>query len=105
MNRSVALTIDTSVSDETKLVLAYGRTRQSIAVPSGKQKAQALLPAIVRALAQEHLALTDITEITVMTGPGSFTGLRVGIAVANVLGTFLDIPVNGKKSLAMPVYS
>ena len=34
--------------------------------------------------------------IEVETGPGSFTGLRVGVAVANALGYSLGIPVNGK---------
>lgn len=35
--------------------------------------------------------------IEVETGPGSFTGLRVGASVANALGYSLGIPVNGKK--------
>lgn len=35
--------------------------------------------------------------IEVETGPGSFTGLRVGVSVANALGFALGIPVNGKK--------
>mgnify|MGYP001565622427 CR=1 FL=1 len=35
--------------------------------------------------------------IEVETGPGSFTGLRVGVSVANALGYSLGIPVNGKK--------
>lgn len=39
----------------------------------------------------------DISAIEVETGPGSFTGLRVGVSVANALGFSLGIPVNGKK--------
>ena len=40
----------------------------------------------------------DVLEgIEVETGPGSFTGLRVGVSVANALGYSLGIPVNGKK--------
>lgn len=35
--------------------------------------------------------------IEVETGPGSFTGLRVGVSVANTLGFSLGIPVNGKR--------
>ena len=42
------------------------------------------------------MKLLDITEIEVHTGPGSFTGLRVGIAVATTLGKLLNIPVNGQ---------
>ena len=40
----------------------------------------------------------DVLEaIEVETGPGSFTGIRVGVSVANALGYSLGIPVNGKK--------
>ena len=39
----------------------------------------------------------DLEKIEVETGPGSFTGLRVGVSVANALGFTLGISVNGKK--------
>ena len=39
----------------------------------------------------------DLKEVEVEIGPGSFTGLRVGVSVANALGYSLNIPVNGKK--------
>ncbi|MFH1536127.1 MAG: hypothetical protein ABIC96_03620 [Patescibacteria group bacterium] len=42
--------------------------------------------------------------IEVETGPGSFTGLRVGVSVANALGFALNIPVNGKKMETDLVY-
>ncbi|OGE72432.1 hypothetical protein A3H40_04270 [Candidatus Daviesbacteria bacterium RIFCSPLOWO2_02_FULL_38_15] len=38
-----------------------------------------------------------LEAIEIETGPGSFTGLRVGVSVANALGFSLRIPVNGKK--------
>ena len=44
----------------------------------------------------------DGTEVE--TGPGSFTGLRVGVSVANALGFALGIPVNGKKLETELVY-
>lgn len=61
------------------------------------RKAQVVLP-IVEGLLEEHgLTLKDITGVEVNPGPGSFTGLRVGITIANTLGFLLKIPVNGKK--------
>src|SRR3989344_1792281 len=39
----------------------------------------------------------DLEGVEVEKGPGSFTGLRVGVSVANALGFSLGIPVNGKK--------
>ncbi len=44
-----------------------------------------------------HSKFEFLEGIEVETGPGSFTGLRVGVSVANALGYSLNIPVNGKK--------
>lgn len=58
---------------------------------------QVLLPLIEKLLKKNNLEYKDLKEIKVETGPGSFTGLRVGVSVANALGFSLGIPVNGKK--------
>lgn len=42
--------------------------------------------------------LQKLEGIEVEIGPGSFTGLRVGVSVANALGFTLGLPVNGKKT-------
>ena len=49
--------------------------------------------------------LDDLTEIEVHPGPGSFTGSRVGVTIANALALALEIKVNGKKPPVLPVYS
>ena len=58
---------------------------------------QNVLGAIQDVLDAEKIDFVDLSEIEVFTGPGSFTGLRVGIAIANALSFSLDIPINGKK--------
>lgn len=105
MNRSIVLTIDTSKSAEASVGLVLDGNRQTLRSSSGKERAQAALPLITQILGENHLTFEDITAIEVVTGPGSFTGLRVGIAVANTLATILDVPINGGKSLARPTYS
>ncbi len=61
-----------------------------------QKSSQKLLPFIDELLKKSDKKIEDITEIEVNTGPGSFTGLRVGVSVANALGWVLDVPVNGK---------
>lgn len=79
---------------------------------------QVLLPLIIKLLNLENTGssieirsrigrereLEKIEKIEVETGPGSFTGLRVGVSVANALGFALGIPVNGKKIETKLIY-
>ena len=60
----------------------------------GKQS-EDLLPAIDGILKKEKLSLQDINSVLVNQGPGSYTGVRVGVTVANTLGWSLNIPVYG----------
>ena len=69
-----------------------------------KYGSQVLLPLIDKILKTENLKYEDLKGIEVDTGPGSFTGLRVGVSVANALGFALGIPVNSKKSETELVY-
>jgi len=55
---------------------------------------QDVLGALGQALQQSGESLADLTEINVNTGPGSFTGLRVGLSIANTLSFALNLPLN-----------
>jgi tRNA threonylcarbamoyladenosine biosynthesis protein TsaB len=44
-------------------------------------------------LAVQHCQLTDLGGLVVFQGPGSFTGLRIGVSVANALAASLHIPI------------
>ncbi len=63
-----------------------------------EQKAQATLPLIDGLIHKVGIKLSQIDKIMVKTGPGSFTGLRVGISVANALSFALGIPINDKNN-------
>jgi len=67
-------------------------------------KREIVLNLIDKIIAKHNLNLKEITEIKVNNGPGSFTGLRAGISIANALGYSLNIPVNGKRQIASPRY-
>src|SRR3989304_3382514 len=54
-----------------------------------------LLPTIDRLLAQAGTAKADLTAVFVCTGPGMYTGLRVGVSTAQGLAYALKLPVAG----------
>lgn len=59
------------------------------------RSAQLVLPLIDELLKEHDLTVHDLTEVEVNEGPGSFTGVRVGVSIANALAFSLGIPVNG----------
>lgn len=102
---NIILFIDTSAIDTARVRLVIdGKSFQKVR-ESRTLKSQTLLPLIEELLNEHHVKLSDITEIEVHIGSGSFTGVRVGCSVANALGLLLHIPVNGKRDIATPVYS
>ncbi|MEU1984291.1 tRNA (adenosine(37)-N6)-threonylcarbamoyltransferase complex dimerization subunit type 1 TsaB [Nocardia sp. NPDC019395] len=61
--------------------------------------AEALTPQILECISEAGVARTDIAAVVAGTGPGPFTGLRVGMATAAAFGDALGIPVHGVCSL------
>src|SRR6266513_4494655 len=62
--------------------------------------AEALMPLIARVIKEAGIAFASFDRIAVTTGPGSFTGLRVGISAARGLALAADKPVIGLTTLA-----
>jgi tRNA threonylcarbamoyladenosine biosynthesis protein TsaB len=93
----IKLIIDTSNNKEISIGLEIDGKTDIIVKQSDVWKSQIVLPLIDKLLKKHNLTLQDINAIMFNEGPGSFTGLRVGAAIANTLGTYLKIPINGKK--------
>ena len=71
----------------------------------GRGHAERLMPMIESALAEARKSFDDLDRIAVTVGPGSFTGVRVGVAAARGLALALDIPAVGIGSLAAIAFS
>jgi tRNA threonylcarbamoyl adenosine modification protein YeaZ len=65
----------------------------------GRGHAERLMPMIDEALRHARLSFDDLDRIAVTVGPGSFTGVRVGVAAARALALALDISAVGVGSL------
>ena len=61
--------------------------------PFANDLAEKLLQFIKDKLAENNSTWQDITEIEFMSGPGSFTGLRIGAAIVNTLAHELQVPL------------
>ncbi len=59
----------------------------------GREMAEKLLGVLRDRLAEHGKTFHDITKITFMSGPGSFTGLRIGATIVNTLAHELRIPL------------
>jgi len=111
--RDAILAIDTAT---TRVVIATG-TPAGVADgistwEAGYRHGETLLPGIGRTLGEQNIRRSRLVGIVVGTGPGAFTGLRVGIATAKGLAHGLGIPLVGVSTgttllaasgLAMPV--
>ena len=92
----IILIIDTTSNEVIKVGVNIDGESHFVEQKLDKQKAQVVLPLIDKILKEKNIKLKDISEIQINPGPGSFTGIRVGLAVANTLAFLLKIPINGK---------
>jgi tRNA threonylcarbamoyladenosine biosynthesis protein TsaB len=93
------LGIETSTSQASAALVEAGRVVAHRAHLRPKQSAEQLLPMIAELLAEAGWSRTALDRIGVSVGPGSFTGLRVGIACAQGLALGLGLPLLGVTSL------
>ncbi len=80
-----AIEVSTRVSSVALLDLVTGEEISEIALPGDWESSATLLPALETLLQQRDLSAQDLAAVAVSVGPGSFTGIRVGIATAGGL--------------------
>ena len=97
----VILAIDTALR---RAVVAVGRDDGTLideeAWVAGHRHGEELLPRLQVLLVRTGASLDDVRAIVAGTGPGAFTGLRVGIATAKALAHGLDVPIVGVSTAA-----
>jgi tRNA threonylcarbamoyladenosine biosynthesis protein TsaB len=96
------LAIDTALEACSAAVLDTARADARVheSVPMQRGHAEALMPLVARVLARAQLDFAALDRVAVTTGPGSFTGLRVGIAAARGIALAAAKPAIGLSTLA-----
>jgi tRNA threonylcarbamoyladenosine biosynthesis protein TsaB len=92
------LSLDTASPNPSVAVLCGDRLFEQ-ALPADGRASEELLPAVARAFASAREELSGCERIAVCAGPGSFTGVRVGLATAWGIGRALGIPVEAVSTL------
>lgn len=64
-----------------------------------KKQSELTIPFLQQALKENNLSLSDVEEVNVTIGPGSFTGIRIGMCIAKVLASLNNIPLKAISSL------
>lgn len=87
------LAIDTSGRALSAALAEDGEVIASFGVDEGKNHSLTLLPNLQRLLQEQQLTLDQMDAFAVTIGPGSFTGLRIGLATVKAWGQALEKPL------------
>lgn len=82
----------TAIAEEDKLI-------SEVKKEFGHSLSEEALPSIVSMFEENNIKPTDIDKIIVVNGPGSFTGIRIGITIAKIYAWSLKIPITTITSL------
>ncbi len=93
------LAVDTSSKICAVAILEDNKVIDEIKLDNGKTHSENLMPIIKEILDKNDLTLKDMNLIAVSVGPGSFTGIRIGIATIKPMAEVYNLPVASVTSL------
>lgn len=99
----ISLFIDTSSFNLLVYLLKDDKVISSCKLEKIKSHSTIVLPEIKRRLDEANIKINDIDNVYVVNGPGSFTGLRIGVTIAKMIGYTLKkrvIPISSLELLA-----
>lgn len=99
------LGIDTSSSSLSVAVMDDDLLKGEFTLNHKLTHSEQMMPLLDSLLSHLELKMSDIDLIGVSVGPGSFTGIRIGVAAVNAMAMALDIPVVGISSLEAMAYT
>lgn len=97
----ISLFIDTHDKDINIVLYKDGAILDKNIKESERHHSDFIMPMLKEVLDRNNLTVHDINEIYVVNGPGSFTGVRLGVTIAKTLAYTLNVPVKTLTSLEM----
>lgn len=99
------LAIDSSSKPASASVVNDGKVLSEVFVNNGLTHSRTLMPVIKSVLDHSETSLEEIDLCAVVTGPGSFTGVRIGVAAVKGICFDLNIPCVGISTLEAMAYN
>ncbi len=99
------LAVDSSAKSASVAVAENGRLISECFVNNALTHSRTLMPMVENALSQADMSLKDINALCVNVGPGSFTGIRIGVAAVKGLAACDEIPCAGVSTLESIAYN
>ncbi len=99
------LSVDTSSSVCSVAILEDENCIAEISINDGRTHSENLMPMIEKILQENDIKLNSIELIAVAVGPGSFTGIRIGVASIKAIAEVLSIPIVPVSSLEGLAYN
>ncbi len=96
----VLLAIETTGKAGSVALMRGGEVVESLNLPPGRRTASSLAPQLEQLLERCRQQKISIGLVSIADGPGSFTGLRIGVTTAKTLGYALRLPLVAVDSLA-----
>ncbi len=95
----IILAVESSAGPASAAIVKDGEVLSSEFINTNLTHSETLLPLVEKALKKANLTLSSIDRFAVSSGPGSFTGLRIGIALIKGLATPENSPTAGVSTL------
>jgi len=98
---SKILVIDTATRNIYLSLIIDGIEKQSVYQEGINNHSVTIIPYLDEILKKENMSLRELDEVIVGVGPGSYTGVRIGVTVAKMIGYLNKIKVSTVSSLAL----
>ena len=97
-----SLLIDTHDKLVSYVLYNDGKVVDQVQLESNMRHSEIAMPSLIEILKKNNLEIKDIKEILVVIGPGSFTGVRIGVVIAKTTAYLLNIPIKPMKLALVP---
>lgn len=100
-----SLLIDTHDKDVLLVLYKNGKVLDKICKESNLRHSEITMPSLVEIMDRNDIQIGNIDEIITVVGPGSFTGVRIGVVIAKTIAYLLKKPIKCITSIDLLYYS